>query len=179
MKNKPNNFPVEGANNTITKDGLEKLEADRPKHNAHLDYTIGGMRETIVHTNVEASRNYALNAGHRRMNELSEKVQTDHVFAANSGRAKAQFQASNDTSPTYAEMQRLMVQKNEPLIAAQRQQNDTLPYAEQQKVAAAPAPAPEPQQQLEQAAPTTSYADQQRSTPAPAPSQMQNNEPSR
>lgn len=179
MKNKPNNYPVEGANNTITKDGLKKLETDRPKHNTHLDYTIGGMRETIVHSNVEASRNYALNTGHRRMNELSEKVQTDHVFAASKGRAQAQFQASNDTSPTYAEMQRSTVQKNEPAIAPQAPQNASLSYAEQQKAVAAPTPAPEPQQQPEQAAPTTSYAEQQRSTPAPAPSQMQNNEPSR
>lgn len=108
---KPNNFPREGDHNTITRDGLKQLEANRSKPNASLDYTIGGTRETVVHTNVEADRNYALNSGHRRMSGLSEKVQTDHVFAANKGRSKAQFQAANDTGKTYAEKRREAIKK--------------------------------------------------------------------
>lgn len=111
MSHKPNNFPREGQHNTVTRETLSKLEANRAKPNNGLDYTIGGTRETIVHSNVEADRNYALNAGHRRLGELSQKVQTDHVFSANKGRSKAQFQASNDTGKTYAEMQREAVAK--------------------------------------------------------------------
>ena len=106
MTKKPNNFPREGQHNIITRESLDKLASSRAKPNEELNYTIGGMRETIVHSNVEADRNYALNAGHRRLNELSIKVLTDHVFAANKGRAKAQFQASNDDNPTYAEQKR-------------------------------------------------------------------------
>ncbi|MEE9311595.1 MAG: hypothetical protein V3V10_04205, partial [Planctomycetota bacterium] len=61
MSNKPNNFPREGQHNTITRETLSKLESNRAKLNSGLDYTIGGMRETAVHSNVEADRNYALN----------------------------------------------------------------------------------------------------------------------
>lgn len=103
---KPNNFPREGDHNTITRDDLKQLEAHRARLNENLDYTIGGMRETVVHTNFETARNYALNTGHKRMNAVSEKVKTDHVFAANKGRSKAQFQAANDTGKTYAEKRR-------------------------------------------------------------------------
>ena len=106
MTDKPNNFPVKGAHNTVTKEALTQLEASRPKHNSHLDYTIGGTRETVVHSDIEASRDYALNAGHKRLKQVSEKVQMDHVFTANKGRAKAQFKSSNQGGKTYAEMQR-------------------------------------------------------------------------
>ena len=119
MTNKPNNFPREGQHNTVTRAALDHLESNRAKHNSDLDYTIGGTVETIVHTTVEGDRNYALNAGYRRLNEVSQKVQTDHVFAANKGRPKAQFQARNDTSPTYAETQREAAAKarvNKPIV---------------------------------------------------------------
>lgn len=106
MSNKPNNFPREGQHNTITKAALDKLEAERPKHNKTLDYTIGGTIETQVHSNVEASRNYALRSGHKRIREISDKLQTDHVFASNKGHAKAQLNAASKTQGSYAERQR-------------------------------------------------------------------------
>lgn len=111
MSQKLNNFPREGQHNTITRDSLDKLEASRPKHNTELNYTIGGPTETYVHACVEADRNYALNAGHQRFSELSDKIQSDHVFTANKGRAKAEFQASNNTDKTYAQRQREAAQK--------------------------------------------------------------------
>lgn len=116
MSNKPNNFPREGQHNTITKAALEKLEADRPQYNKTLDYTIGGTMETQVHTSLEASRNYALRSGHKRMHEVSEKLQTDHVFASNKGRAKAQFNAASKDRESYAERQRKAAQKQQTPI---------------------------------------------------------------
>lgn len=110
MSNKPNNFPRQGQHNIITKDALSKLEADRAKPNQTLDYTIGGSREQYVRSNVEAERNYALNTGNRRFREVSTKLQTDYVFTANKGRAKAQFDASVRNEKTYAEQQRETIQ---------------------------------------------------------------------
>lgn len=115
MSSKPNNFPREGQHNTITKGALERLEAERPKPSQNLDYTIGGTRETHVHASIEAERNYALNAGYRRFKEISEKLQRDHVFSANHGRAKAQFNATNNQK-TYADMQKEAAQKAQQKI---------------------------------------------------------------
>lgn len=103
---KPNNYLKEGEHNTVTKEGLKQIEAQRAWPNVSMDYTIGGTIETVVHSNVEAERNYVLTRGHQRMNMASQKLQHDYVFAANKGRSKAQFQATNDTGKTYAQIQR-------------------------------------------------------------------------
>jgi len=175
MSTKPNNFPREGEHNTVTKAALDHLESNRAKHNSDLDYTIGGTVETIVHTTVEGDRNYALNAGYRRLNEVSQKVQSDHVFAANKGRPKAQFQARNDTGPTYAEMQREAV-RNVPVAKEQLPQQQ--PNTEPQR-ASAPTSAPVtdqgPKAQPHRPVPNSSYAEQQRQAAAPVP----NKEPCR
>lgn len=106
-----NNFPVEGQHNPITKSGLERLEqAHDPIKNPALDYTIGGsiQQEThaAVRSNLASQRAYALNAGYKRFAEVSDKLQTDHVFAAHEGLAKAQFQRAADTEKSYAQKRR-------------------------------------------------------------------------
>lgn len=106
MNKTPNNFPREGQHNTITRDHLNALEAARSKPKQTLEYTIGGAAETRVHSNTEAEREYALNSGHRRFKEISDKLQNDHVFSANNGHSKGQFNKVNAPKKTYADMQR-------------------------------------------------------------------------
>ncbi|MEL6210685.1 MAG: hypothetical protein AAFR44_11020, partial [Pseudomonadota bacterium] len=41
----PNNFPREGYHTPVTSDAIRRLEAERPRLNAELHYTIGGTVE--------------------------------------------------------------------------------------------------------------------------------------
>ncbi|PCJ62736.1 MAG: hypothetical protein COA58_16720 [Bacteroidetes bacterium] len=157
MKKSPNNFPREGQHNTITRANLDSIEANRSKPNTELNYTIGGSVETQVHSNIEADRNYALTVGHKRFSELSQKLQTDHVFSANKGRAKAQFKAINDDTPTYAQMQRAAAAE----AKAKRQEKAT------------PAPVKQPDKAISPVAPVKqeprqSYVRQQQANAAKA-----------
>ena len=105
MSTKPNNFPREGQHNTVTRDGLEALEAARPVPNESLDYTIGGATQAIVHSNIEADRNYALHSGYQRLEQVSEHLNQDYPFSALDGFSKAQFNHEADTAG-YADAER-------------------------------------------------------------------------
>ena len=69
-----NNFPREGEHNTVTAEDIERMERERPQHNPHLDYTIGGSVEAHVHTSIEAEREYAINRGHRILNQAANDL---------------------------------------------------------------------------------------------------------
>lgn len=113
MSDAPNNFPSEGQHNTITRESLDTLEANRSSYVSHLNYTIGGTTESQVHSVLEEQRKFALDVGNQRFYELSYKVQSDYVFAASKGQAKALFEASSNPSKTYAELQREAVIKSQ------------------------------------------------------------------
>lgn len=101
----------------VTRPHIEKLKASRPVPNQSMDYTIGGNTETSVHTTVESERIYAINQGEKRLLKASERVQTDHVFAANTGRAKAQFGKAAANPDEYIRMQKeaaIGPKRNEP-----------------------------------------------------------------
>lgn len=111
MTKAPNNFPREGGHSPVTVDRLKALEKNRPTPQHGVNYTIGGVVEAAVHTTVEAERNYALTSGYKRLQTASDKSQTDHVFAANEGRAKAQFQKTAQLQKAYVDMQRVRAKK--------------------------------------------------------------------
>ncbi|MEM9763559.1 MAG: hypothetical protein AAF968_13800 [Pseudomonadota bacterium] len=86
---KPNNFPREGLHTPVTREAIKRLEADRPTLNAELHYTMGGMVETVVHSNANAEREAAITAGSRRLRESAAILRGD--FAHENGRMRAAF----------------------------------------------------------------------------------------
>lgn len=74
MTRRPNNFPREGDHQPVTREAVTRLEADRPKLNAKLHYTIGGTVETVVHSNANAEREAAITAGARALQQSSERL---------------------------------------------------------------------------------------------------------
>lgn len=77
-----NNFPREGEHNTVTAESVEQMERERPHHGATLDYTIGGAIEAEVHTTLEADRTYAINRGHRILNQAANDLGREVAQAA-------------------------------------------------------------------------------------------------
>ena len=75
----PNHWPREGQHNPVTREMVSVFEQALGDHKAELDYTIGGTVETQVHATVEAARQYAVNRGHRILenasNDLGDNVQ--------------------------------------------------------------------------------------------------------
>ena len=106
MSDQPNNFPREGQHNPVTREALDTLEGQRSTPEAELNYTIGGATETIVHSNLESQRVYALNTGYRRFEDVSNDLETQHALTKNEGHAKEQFNFNRDQEQTYADMQR-------------------------------------------------------------------------
>lgn len=78
----PNNFPAEGDHSVVTAAGVQELEDHRPDPLATLDYTIGGSVETEVHTTHEAAREYAINRGHRILNQAANTFEHEVETAA-------------------------------------------------------------------------------------------------
>lgn len=89
MTRKPNNFPREGQHTPVTRAGLERLKAERPKRNAALDYTIGGTVEAVVHSSLDAEREAAITTGERRLADVSANVHRN--FPKPSGEARAAY----------------------------------------------------------------------------------------
>lgn len=106
MSDAPNNFPCEGQHNPVTQGALEALENQRSTPEATLEYTIGGATETIVHSNIESERSYALQTGYRRFEDASNDLHTQHAMTKNDGHAKEQFNFNKEQQKTYADMQR-------------------------------------------------------------------------
>lgn len=90
-KDQPNNFPRQGEDTPVTRDYLEQLKANRPIPNESLDYTIGGNAETVVHSSLEAERNYAITRGERILKNSSDDFDHNFTFKSLEGRSKAQF----------------------------------------------------------------------------------------
>ncbi|MEM1159362.1 MAG: hypothetical protein AAGJ28_00375 [Pseudomonadota bacterium] len=74
MTRNPNNFPREGQHTPVTRAGLERLKAERPKRNTALDYTIGGTVEAVVHSSLDAEREAAITTGERRLADVSTGI---------------------------------------------------------------------------------------------------------
>lgn len=99
---------------TVTREGVKRMESERPARNAELHYRIGGPVEAAVHSSVEADRHAAVLKGNRVLQGASERVQTDYVFAANTGRASAEFNSARDKARNeYIRRQRLASEKAE------------------------------------------------------------------
>jgi len=98
MTKPPNNFPREGQHDTVTRSHIRKLESERDKRNATLEYTIGGTTEAHVHSCVAAEREAAITQGSRRLRQASAKLRQAHVESVHQGRAKAQFNQAKDPS---------------------------------------------------------------------------------
>lgn len=77
-----NNFPREGAHNSVTAAQVEQMERERPHHTATIEYTIGGAIEGQVHTSIEADRTYAINRGHRILNQAANDLGREMQQAA-------------------------------------------------------------------------------------------------
>lgn len=79
---RPNNYPIEGDHSAVTAAGVREMERQRPRYNSTVDYTIDGAVEGEVHTTVEAAREYAINRGHRILNQASNDLGADVQKAA-------------------------------------------------------------------------------------------------
>lgn len=77
MSGKPNNFPREGAHSPVTRNAVEQLEAQRPKLNAELHYTIGGTVEAVVHSNENAEREAAITTGSRVLQQAANDLRRE------------------------------------------------------------------------------------------------------
>ena len=89
MNHKPNNFPREGIQSTVTRAGIDRLQAERPTPKAEMHYTIGGTVETVVHANVNAEREAAITAGSRRLEQSSRDLRAN--FKHPQGEARAAY----------------------------------------------------------------------------------------
>lgn len=78
----PNNFPREGEHNSVTAAGVEQMERERPHQTATVEYTIGGVIEGQVHTTIEVERTYAINRGHRILNQAANDLGREMQQAA-------------------------------------------------------------------------------------------------
>lgn len=87
MTGKPNNFPREGMHTTVTREAVRRLEAGRPTPNAQMHYTIGGTVETVVHSDVNAGREAAINAGNRLLEQSSQNFRAEFKRTGGDSRA--------------------------------------------------------------------------------------------
>lgn len=60
---------------SVTAQAVERLEQERPVPEFSLDFTIGGMVETEVHSAFAAEREQAISHGHARLNGASERFE--------------------------------------------------------------------------------------------------------
>lgn len=95
-KDQPNNFPRQGEDNFVTRDHLEQLKTQRSVPNQSLDYTIGGGTETVVHSSLEAERNYAITTGERILKRSSDNMDRSFTPKSLKGHSKAQFETAHD-----------------------------------------------------------------------------------
>ena len=87
MTDKPNNFQREGLHGTVTRDGVKRLEAERPTLNVERHYTIGGAVETLVHSNANAEREAAITIGSRRLQQASSQLRQNFEAPQDTARA--------------------------------------------------------------------------------------------
>jgi hypothetical protein len=114
-----NNFPREGEHTTVTRDQLDYMRKARAKMNSRMDYTIGGLSEARVHTNLHAQNEAAITNGERALHRAHKNINNNYTFASNEGRAKASFNHPNVTQSqtikrktevqTYVERRRTVV----------------------------------------------------------------------
>ncbi|MEO0995510.1 MAG: hypothetical protein AAFX62_17125 [Pseudomonadota bacterium] len=83
----PNNFPREGYHTPVTSDAVRRLEAERPRLNAELHYTIGGTVEAEVHSDANAEREAAITTGSRRLNQASAAMRAEFMHPRGDARA--------------------------------------------------------------------------------------------
>lgn len=89
-----NNFPRDGLHQPVTRAYLDLLHQSRSVPNAKLEYTIGGMRETIVHASLEADRQSQLVRGERILKTASHELQNNYAFKSLEGHAKGDFKTA-------------------------------------------------------------------------------------
>ncbi|MEO1151120.1 MAG: hypothetical protein AAFW83_09050 [Pseudomonadota bacterium] len=90
----PNNFPSDGAHNTVTREAVDEIASQTPTQNASLDYTIGGRTEASVHSNVEVERMAAVINGERTLNRAGDDINSQWVNTQE-GYATASFNDQN------------------------------------------------------------------------------------
>lgn len=89
-----NNFPRDGQHQPVTRAYLDELFQSRSVPNAKLEYTIGGMRETLVHSSLEADRQSQLVRGERILKTASQELQNNYAFKSLEGHAKGDFKTA-------------------------------------------------------------------------------------
>ena len=87
-RSNPNNFPREGDHNAVTRDAVDKLEAERPALNAETHYTIGGTVETVVHSSLDAEREAAITTGSRRLQQAANDLRRAFANPARDARSE-------------------------------------------------------------------------------------------
>lgn len=76
---------------TVTRAGLQALRDQLARPASAPTLTPGGASESLVHAEVDAAKRAVLARGEQRLRDASQSVQTAHAFAANKGRARADY----------------------------------------------------------------------------------------
>ncbi|MEM6913396.1 MAG: hypothetical protein AAF511_05415 [Pseudomonadota bacterium] len=122
----------------VTRDEIERLEAERPTHNAFLDYTIDGPIKTVVHASQYAQREGQIRQGRKVLAQASERLRHDQSAARLPGHAKVAF--TGVAKPTAKPMpdRQPSGQHGKPAKQAAKQDKDA--YVRAQKRAATRSP---------------------------------------
>lgn len=88
MKKPRNNFPREGMHSPVTWEKIDALTQKRAVPNTALEYTIGGVVETQVHSTINAEREAAITSGARAMRRASKSIQAGFEAAKPNLRSK-------------------------------------------------------------------------------------------
>lgn len=90
----------------VTKAGVERLEAERPKPTLAVEYTIGGTEEAHVHQQVETARKRAIADMRKTLSSKGKQFRHDVPAAALKGYAQATFTQTTDARAAYVSAQR-------------------------------------------------------------------------
>ena len=74
---------------------LDQLCAERAQLKSHLDYTIGGETETLVHTSIEKEREQNIRQGEHTLQQALHDMRREQVLSSHNGLAKAHFNQTN------------------------------------------------------------------------------------
>ena len=79
----------------ITKAMLDQLRAERERHNADLEYTIGGTIETSVVSSIEAERERKIIQGEQSLQNALNTMRAEQSYSSHKGLAKTYFNHCN------------------------------------------------------------------------------------
>lgn len=75
----------------VTRAGLQALRDQLARPSSTPELTPGGPSEELVHAEIDAAKRAALARGEQSLRDASQRIRKAHAFAANKGRAKADF----------------------------------------------------------------------------------------